>query len=349
MEKLHISFIKDLKNSEFYLLFKLLQDLLDKNTSDNATLKRATEKIKSHQDKLVKLRDTKPRHYLTKVIKTKVQNRTEYLACLRLRIDAALLSPIPEERIAGERLKLWMSPYKKDIHKPTITVQSQVVKSLMHDREESEDIQRFTALLNLDGLLKTIMNVTTDVKRLFIKRIKDKTRKSVDGKKVREAAYNDFQLLIQIMEVSYRLSVDNEEKEQITELSQLINDDLTSFRKELKSRKTKRKNKKKREKEASIAKELIEGKEEEQKSNLPMVIYDGLSLNGMSKACNSSLPEPTYRSTIPMERGSEKKEADNGKHNAVTVAKKLLRKENKRKGGDGKLMPVSREIKFESS
>lgn len=264
MEKMHISFIKDLKNSEFYSLFDSLKSLLDENVSNNVSLVQAAERIKNHREKLILLRNTKLRHHLTQIINTKVHNRTEYLACLRMKIEANLLSHKLEERIAAERLKLWIRPYKKDIFKPTIIDQGQLVKFLMTDRKQNAKIQEFTALLDLDELLETIMNLTTEINQLFIKRVEDRNRKAVNGKEVREAAYKDFQLLIYAMELSYNLTNDNEEKEQITKLSLLINEFLKERHTELKSRNTKRKNKNKI--DASV-KELIKGEEEQM--NIP--------------------------------------------------------------------------------
>ena len=50
MEKIHISFIKDLKNKQFFSLFIYLRELLDENKSDNATLNQAGERVKSHHE-----------------------------------------------------------------------------------------------------------------------------------------------------------------------------------------------------------------------------------------------------------------------------------------------------------
>lgn len=289
MEKMHISFIKDLKNREFYVLFNSLEDLLNENGGEDAIIARAAEKIKSHHKQLILLRDNKPCHHLTRVINTKVRNRTEYLACLRMKIEASLLSHKTEERVAAKRLIIWMSPYTKDIHKPTIGVQGQLVKFLMSDRDESKDIQKFITLLDLDELLEVIMDTTTEINKLFVERIKDKTHKAVNGKKVREAAYKDFQLLINAMEVSYNISSEGEEREQIAKLSQLINECLKEFRTELKSRNTKRKNKK----EIEVAvKELIEVEAKEDDSSL-VVADNQLHINKTHKYHDSSPSQPT--------------------------------------------------------
>ena len=69
----------------------------------------------------------------------------------------------------------------------------------------------------------------------------------------------------------------------------------------------------------------------------------------MNQVCSSSISEQTYRSTSPTGRISMKNETNNKKHDTIIAAEKFLQKENKREGGDGKLMPVSSKIKFETS
>lgn len=110
MKKMHVSFVKDLRNREFSLLIDNIAELFAESKSENQSLKKATENLQSHDNKLLQLKDTKPRHYLTKIIKEKVDNRTEYLVCLRMRIEAALFSPIPQERVAAERLMVLDRP-----------------------------------------------------------------------------------------------------------------------------------------------------------------------------------------------------------------------------------------------
>ena len=289
MEKIHISFIKDLKNKQFFALFIYLRELLDEHTSEFATLNQAGERIKSHHENLLLLQDTKLRHPLTEVINTKVRNRTEYLACLRMTIEAKLLSHIPEERVAATRLKLWMRAYRKDIHKPSIDIQGQLAKYLLHDREENTDVKEYATLLNLDDLLNTIEHITTEIERLTLERIRDRNKRAVNGKEVRKAAYKDFQLLINAIELGYSLSPDEEEKAQIAKLSRVINEHLKSFRTELKSRNTKRKNKK----EIEVAvKELIEVEAKEDDSSL-VVTDNELHISKTHKYHDSSPSQPT--------------------------------------------------------
>ncbi|MDD2474304.1 MAG: hypothetical protein PHI32_00110 [Dysgonamonadaceae bacterium] len=59
MEKMHISFIIDLRNIEFLALVQLLVMVLDSNNIYNINLKEATERIKKQKKELLLLRNTK--------------------------------------------------------------------------------------------------------------------------------------------------------------------------------------------------------------------------------------------------------------------------------------------------
>lgn len=244
MEKIHVSFVKDLRNREFSLLIDNTAELLANSKSENESLKKATRNLQSHHKKLLQLKDTKPRHYLTRIIKEKVQKRTDCLVCLRMRIESSLLSPIPQERIAAERLLYWIDPYRKVLFKPSIQVQTQAVEFLNLDKSKSTTIQEHTALLNIDYLLDVAIDETEEIKKLVTERGKDKADRAIKGKEVRAAAYYDLRVLLDVMRTIYNLSNNKQEVEEMVWLSQLMNEILKRFRRELRSRNTKRSNKK---------------------------------------------------------------------------------------------------------
>ena len=342
MQKMHISFIKDLKNAEFYELFVYLDLILDTKETQNNQLKQVVGRIKSHRPKLGLLRDTNPRHHLTEIINTKVRNRTEYLACLRMKIEANLLSPISEERIAARRLKLWMKPYRKDIHKPTITTQGQLVEFLMHDRNNDADVKTFTSLLNLDRLLEIIASTTDEVNNLFSERSKDINRHSVNSKELREAAYKDLQLLVAVMEVSYLMGgEDEEEKERVAKLSKALVGILKSFHTPLKSRNTKSRNKK--EINAAVE-ELIDtgNKPTPIIGKLPLAVSDEVEQSDLRKSAVSTTSQLPPVETTPSQNHRESDEEESKKFNTEKrfVEVSETNKSNM-KGGDGMLPYIS--------
>lgn len=325
MEKIHVSFTKDLRNREFSLLIDNVCEILVNSKCKNTSLIKATRNLQSHYKELLQLKDSKPRHYLTRIINEKVHNRTEYLACLRMSIESALLSPDPQKRIAANRLLYWIDPYRKTLFKPSLTVQTQAVEFINLDKSDSATIQKHTALLDIDYILDTVVAVTEEIKEHITERGKDKVDKATNGKKVREATYNDLKVVLNLMQSLYDLSDDSQEVDEMVRLSLQINHYLTSFRKELRSRNTKRKNKK--EDEASVNQLL---QQEEKQDKLAFIAYNDLRIDNTKESPTTNTPQQKTISTFLSLKD---------KH----VSNKtfpFINSDNK-KGGNGKLPPVN--------
>lgn len=255
MEKIHIRFMKDLRNIEFEELFDLIYTTVEAEKIDVPSLTTAIERIEPHRKELLRMNHKKLKHPLTQPIQEQVNSRTEYLACLRLTVDAKTFSHKSAERIAAKRLLLWLSPYKNTLYAPTIHRQSRMVKDLMEDRKQSAEIKQATALLDLDELLEAIVSINDRIESNYLKRLDEKEMYSVNGVAIRNAAYDDLKVLVSVLELSYNLSSDDEQREQLEQLSLLINENLKDFRTLVRSRTTKRKNKRDVE---SAVKELID-------------------------------------------------------------------------------------------
>ena len=93
MEKLHLGFMKDLRNYEFGELFNHIVHALENEKIKIDSLAIVSERIKSHSKELTLMNNVKLTHPLTSFIQEQVNTRTEYLACLRLTVDAKMLSP----------------------------------------------------------------------------------------------------------------------------------------------------------------------------------------------------------------------------------------------------------------
>ena len=283
MEKIHIRFMKDLRNIEFEELFDLIYNTIVAEEMDIPSLTTVIERIEPHRCELLRMNHKKLKHPLTLPIQEQVNSRTEYLACLRMTVEAKKLSHRPDERTAAKRLLLWLRPYKNNIYAPTIHKQSRMVKDLMEDRKQSAEIKEATALLDLDELLEAIVKVSAKIERNYLKRLDEKAMYNVNGLAIRNAAYQDLKVLIDVLELSFNLSTDDNQKEQLSQLSLLINENLKDFRTLVKSRTTKRKNKRDVE---SAVKELIHNSQlihqENGANNLSMVIDNQLDTSTSS-------------------------------------------------------------------
>lgn len=244
MEKLHIRFMKDLRNHDFAQLFDAICNSAVKEKMNIPSITTVVERIEPHSRELLRLNHKKLQHPLTKLIEEQVNTRTEYLTCLRMSVEAKMLSHRSKERSAAQCLMYWLSPFKNKIYAPTIHRQSRMVEELMNDRKLNEKIQQATALLNLDELLKVIVKLNEKIRQNFLKRLNEKEIYSVDGLAIRDAAYNDLKMLLAFIEVTYSLCNDDDQKEQLIQLNSTIYEHIKEFRTLLRARATKKKNKK---------------------------------------------------------------------------------------------------------
>ena len=244
MEKMHIRFMKDLRNHYFAQQFDVIYKIATAEKVEIPTLETVIERLKPHRRKLMQMNSVKLKHPLTQSIQDQANTRTEYLSCLRLTLEAKRMSHKSEERIAAESLVFWLSPYKDNIYAKTISRQSRMIEELMNDRKLSAEIQQATSLIGLDELLEAIVDINAKIKSNYLKRLNEKEVYSVNGLAIRDAAYKDLKLLVNLIEVSYNLCSDDELRGQLKELSLMINEGLKEFRTHLRSQTTRKRNKK---------------------------------------------------------------------------------------------------------
>lgn len=285
MKKLYFSFIKELRNIHFGALFEEIDSRLDRINIDTPVTKEVAKRIKFQNKELLKLRIGNPDTRLTKKMNEKLHLRTKYLASMRLQIKGKQITYIPEICKAADRLTLWLEGYKKDLYKPSATIQTNLVKAMIDDRNKIPEIQQCITLLDLDGLLDEIKTLTVQISKLTIQRSGENTysKTFVDG--LRDAAYSDLSMLIEAIKIDYNLSTDEEKKEELITLNNLINSVLRDMRRLLRLRRTKSK-KKRAQKAAMQELFMTTHKPAPAQINIPMVNYNELRL------CDKRKPTP---------------------------------------------------------
>lgn len=332
MEKLHLGFMKELRNCEFGELFDYITHALENEKIEIDSLSIVTERIKSHSKELTKMNNVKLTHPLTSLIQEQVNARTEYLASLRLIVDGKMLSHKQEERIAAKRLKLWLSAYKKELFAPSINTQNHFAKLIIYDRNEQLDIQNAIAMLDLDELLEAIEELTTKINRCYLERLNEKDDYEVKGQLLRKAAYKDLRILINIMELSYSLGVDEQQDEQLRQLSMTLNAYVSRFRTQFKSRITKCRNRKEI---TSAVKKLIGSQQNPQKA-LTVGVEQELQSDPSTSLTSGNLNKTPLRDDINGIKESNRDSRKDSKNSSITD------KEKGKEGGDGKFPPIGR-------
>lgn len=279
MKKLHINFMRRLKNNEFAILIDNINSSVCDEVTDNNVLQSIIEKINFHNDELAFLRDAPCGHPLTKKIEKLTYTRNEYLQSLRMQVKGKMLSHIKEERTAAEYLFWWIEKYKENLYVPSISTQTQLVHGMRNERRYNKDINEAAEVLVLTGLLDAIEKVTNTIVATERKRVKDTTKNIKKGKDLRSAAYADVQLLVSMIEVMFSMHPERDFQENTYfRLKQLLGTNLKDSHTVLKSRQTKQKNKK----EADVAViELIESdKVATQKNVLMEEVTENVNTNG---------------------------------------------------------------------
>ena len=309
MEKMHISFIKDLKNWEFQQLFSHLNTALDDLTlnetrSTNTLLLEVAADLKPHVKSLLLLKHTNLSHPLTAVLKNKQRLRTQYLASFRLAIETGLLWYTPEVRLAAATLKSWVEDFKKDLYRTTIYEQTNVVRRVMHDKKKKSNIQEAITLLQLNGLLEEVSKLSEEIMVINKQRNHEIVSKQMAVVGLRENAYEDLRLVINAISIAYSKAND-EDKEDLANLSSEINAILRIFRTKLLSRRTKSKNKR-AQKAAMQELFMTTHKPAPAQINIPMVNYNELKLYDKRKATTTNTSQQTASKNTTSLKSSKK-------------------------------------------
>lgn len=342
MEKLHISFMKNLRNFEFGELFEAISNSIAKENIEIPAITNAWERLQPHSKELLKMNHVKLRHPLTKLIQKQVKTRTEYLICLRLTIESKTFSHRPEERTTAKLLQLWLETYSKDLYPPSILTQGRMVNNLMHDRKEKSEIMDATEMLDLDELLEAIVKLTAKIRRNYLKRMNEKDIYEVDGRGIRKAAFADLKVFINVLEATHSISTNEEQKEQLRTLNGKINENIKDTHTLFKSRTTKRKNKKE---VVRAIKKLISSQEQPQKT-LPMGVDDEVKMDTsttLSDLTSTSSENKSLSHSNKRKPPSLTNDVKNLKSTSENISEDSSANniDKRKKGGDWKVPPKS--------
>ena len=278
MKKLHISFIREIKNVEFAILVNLLAKSLEGIETQDELLKNTINKIRFHSSEMAFLKDQISSHPLTEVIGTLTRQRTNYLISLRLQVEGKMLSHRIDEREAARNLYRWLESSKKYLYIPSLIPQTGRIMGLMHELETDNAIQESLVFLRLDDLFEAIIEVTNKIAANDKRRMNDKANDTKKGTELRNAAYKDIKLLVQVIEVMMSLYPEHTEDNIYYKLALRIELELKNRHTILKSRNTKRRNKKE---VACAITELIScGKENESESDNNLTVNKCNNLKG---------------------------------------------------------------------
>ena len=243
MRKIHVNFMKDLRNHEFEGLYCNIIDFVDKQQLEDESINTAFENVKAHKKRLFNMRRRSSSKF-TIENKKLTHLRNNYLRSLRLRVQSFLLTNNTSEREAANVIQLILNSYGREFYVPTITTQSRFADNLKNHLKESKNFREAISLLHLRDLLDDIIELTVEIKKNHSNRIDESYEAKTKRKGVKQEAYHDMRIMADTINVAMLINRHNKEKKAIIEdLIYDINSILQDFHTPLKSRITKRRNK----------------------------------------------------------------------------------------------------------
>ena len=244
MKKLHVNFMKDLRNHEFVELYDIIISYIEKQQLNDANINIAFERVKSHK---VRLFDMRKRTVSRFSIKNKklTQQRNQYLNSLRYRVKSFMQSPISSERDAAKLIHHVIKPYGREFYVATILPQTRLVDDLEKNLKNSNKFRDAVSFLMMNDLMNFLIDTTAEIMSNYKQRVINNGEVKNRREGVRKAAYLDMKIMADTINLTAIVNRNNEEKRAIIEdIIYYIDGMLKDFRTVMRSRKTKRKNRK---------------------------------------------------------------------------------------------------------
>ena len=287
MDKLHIGFMKDLRNWEFHSLYNYIIEVVDTEDLEDDKLKIAFERIKPYKVKFEYAFKPRDKNKYSIANQELIRLRTEYLISLRKRVESFMLSHLPKERDAGNVIQSVLSLFGKKYYVPTIITQNVLVENLLFHINNDENFKKAISTLDLNGLMTEIAKMSEVIMFNFGQCIFTNGERIYKRKDVRKEAYRDLKMMVDTINFLYLFSKDNEEESaDLKKLMLRINGLLKYFHTPLKSRIIKNKNRKA---VSDAIEDLIRVQKDPQKC-LPVGTHDKMK-------SDTSAPHPTNAST----------------------------------------------------
>ena len=259
MRKLHVGFMKDLRNNEFHSLYEFIIYEMEAAQLDDGDFTIALGIVKPHLEKFTFAFQARGKNEYSVANKDLTQERTNCLIYLRKQVDAAMWSYLPEDRVAARRINFVLDYYGKKYYVPTIKTQMVLVNAINHDLDNREVFRDAFTTLGINELMARINDLSQKINHNYLKRIMTNEERKEARAGVRRAAYMDLKVMIETINLKLMLYRHDEEKRaEIEALISEIDGHLGYFRKQFRIRITKQQNQKSR----AATKQLIDTEQE---------------------------------------------------------------------------------------
>lgn len=287
MEKIHIGFMKDIRNWEFQALYQMIVQKMNWYQPEEGDIKTSFERILPHLEKMKYALQNRSKSKYSLANKELTAQRNKLLNMLHKRVQSYLPSYLPEESEAAKDLNFILRQFDKRYFVATISRQDKMVKIINEDIKTNESYRDALRVLNLNDMIDKI-NILTDqiyLNATLQNKESSASKRSREG--VRNEAFRDLRVMINTINLAfYNNQTYEEQDDKLWSLVGIINDTLQSIQTPRKSRITKLKNKK------AAALEKLTNRQDEDNMNASAPSTNNLSVSHENGAANASKDLP---------------------------------------------------------
>lgn len=285
MEKIHVGFMKDIRNWEFHRLYVLIINDMNRYQPKEGNIKTSFERIKPHVKKFKHALEKRGKSEYSLANKDLTAQRNQCLIMLRKRVQSYLPSYLPEESGAAKRINFLLNQFGKKYFVATINTQDVMVDIINEKINASTSFRNALTVLNLNGLIDKINKLTEEILRNTVLLNKESVVSKSRGDGVRKQAFKDLRVMVDAINSAFYNNQEYEEIDmELWNLVSNINGTLQRIQTPWKSRISKLRNKK-----ATAEDELKNAQEEE--NNMDAMGDEG----ELEKRPATSLTEPPPR------------------------------------------------------
>lgn len=208
MDKNLMPYLAKFSNQKFKIAFERICSRLEEK-SEEFTVDDVTQSFESataYIDKLQILRpDKKGAHRLSKTIVEKRDSRHQSLLSLKGRVAYFLKSPVDSELKAALELNSWLNKFSKDLSRPSLEDQSEMVRNMSNDLALYVSISSALESLALFDTWNVIQSETSEILHFQAIRAKERVELVLKGQEVRRIAYDMMKMLHNTIETAVKL------------------------------------------------------------------------------------------------------------------------------------------------
>jgi hypothetical protein len=223
MQQFKLSRLALLKNDEHAMLIEQVCRILDDHPVDDGHVRKAAEKVKSHLDALKGIKCRSGKHALTPVLAELEEKRRRALISLKMRVKAALWSPLSEENEPARVLKFWLDKQGERPVNGSCMARTRCVDEMLQEAVCDAAVGEALAALNLMPLADYLRETNEAFKAAFMQRNEEWAREEKpDSRAVRKAADKDVKLLMNVLVVQAAMEGESRYRELTGELGRLF-------------------------------------------------------------------------------------------------------------------------------